>query len=537
MVPWLGLLADGLLIAGGWWLAGHGLRQTRMVDRVLATAILAFTWCVLGLELLGSVGLLKIIPVLLWSGGLGAAGLAARWYSPELPGTDTEDWRQPDPWRWEAVIALGLVLWTAASLGMQSLLLPVKVVSDAPIYHLYFAARWWKAGQLFLVPVPFGESAATYFPANGDLWFTWLMVTWGGDRLARVGQAPFLLLAAMAAWGIARKLGASRNASLVAVCCFLSSTPLLIFSFEANVDSIFVACYLIAVYFGLCALEENRGVSALVLGGLAAGLAMGTKTVGMVFIPPLLLLFLGVMGYRSGSRPEDAIREFHPARRPRLALGVLVWAERGVDRESTLPAEHRAPGHGPFSPAGMAGQRCSSAPITCLCGNWQALVDTLLAVFDARLLPFWMAALAGCWSIGFSRRTRRGPLGLGHVTPGNPERGPLVAVHPLPDATAVLLAGTRACRGSARPSARSRRLAGERRRPLSSRCTCLPLSPGRWRSGSRISPGISAASFPMSSRRRCVCFILWSDRGRGLWNGCPHPTCTCSWAQAAVPCS
>ena len=75
---------------------------------------------------------------------------------------------------------------------MRSLLLAVKVVSDGPIYHLYFAARWWKAGRLFLVAAPFGENAATYFPANGDLWFTWLMASWGGDRLAKVGQAPFL---------------------------------------------------------------------------------------------------------------------------------------------------------------------------------------------------------------------------------------------------------------------------------------------------------------------------------------------------------
>ena len=73
-------------------------------------------------------------------------------------------------------------------LGMQSLLLPVKVVSDGPIYHLYFAVRWWKAGRLFPVASPFGENAATYFPANGDLWFTWLMVAWGGDRLAKIGE-------------------------------------------------------------------------------------------------------------------------------------------------------------------------------------------------------------------------------------------------------------------------------------------------------------------------------------------------------------
>ena len=135
-------------------------------------------------------------------------------------------------------------------LGMRSLLLGVKVVSDGPIYHLYFAARRWKAGRLFLVASPFGENAATYFPANGDLWFAWLMVTWGGERLAKLGQAPFLVLAGLAAYGCA-PTGAGRSASAVAACWFVSSTPLLLFSFEPNVDTIFVAGYLMASYFFL----------------------------------------------------------------------------------------------------------------------------------------------------------------------------------------------------------------------------------------------------------------------------------------------
>ena len=91
--------------------------------------------------------------------------------------------------------------------GAESLLWPVKVMTDGPIYHLYFAARWWKSGRLDLIAAPFGENAATYFPAVGDLWFTWLMIGWGGDRLAKVGQAPFLVLAGLTAFALCRRLG------------------------------------------------------------------------------------------------------------------------------------------------------------------------------------------------------------------------------------------------------------------------------------------------------------------------------------------
>ena len=168
------------------------------------------------------------------------------------------------------MISLSLLLTAILVLGMKSLLLAVKVVSDGPIYHLYFAARWWKAGRLFLVASPFGENAATYFPANGDVWFTWLMATWGGDRLAKVGQVPFLVLASMAVFGCARRLGAGRSASLVATCWFASSTPLLLFSFEPNVDTIFVAGYLMAAYFFLAASRGDgryRGLLSRRAGG------------------------------------------------------------------------------------------------------------------------------------------------------------------------------------------------------------------------------------------------------------------------------
>src|SRR5205814_620019 len=173
-----------------------------------------------------------------WAGIILALGAASRRLG-----------RDPDPgvsaktgetaMGWDATVCLALLATATLVRGIPSLIQAVKVVSDGPIYHLYFAARWWKAGRLFLVAAPFGENAATYFPANGDLWFTWLMVTWGGDRLAKVGQALFLFLAALAAYGLGRMAGASRNSSLIAACVFVTSTAFLIFSFEANVDTIF----------------------------------------------------------------------------------------------------------------------------------------------------------------------------------------------------------------------------------------------------------------------------------------------------------
>jgi hypothetical protein len=270
--------------------------------------------------------------------------------------------------------------------------LAVKVVSDGPIYHLYFAARWWKAGRLILVAAPFGENAATYFPANGDLWFTWLLASWGGDRLARVGQAPFLALAGLAAYGSARLLGASRTASLIATCWFVSSTPLLIYSFEPNVDTIFVAGYTIASYFFLRGAQGEGDGAAIAVGSLAAGCALGSKPVGVVFVPPLFALAIA-QAVRSGLRPATKLT--------RTTLIVLLpvvtggyWFARNLvlTGNPVYPLEVRLLGHtlwpGWYVPGAMR-TSVYYVPIS----HWRALGDTLLAVMDPRLAPVWVAAL------------------------------------------------------------------------------------------------------------------------------------------------
>ena len=111
MIVWLGLIANGLLISGAWWLAGIGFRQAKTLDRVLACPVLSFTWCLLGLEVLGTLGLLAIGPLVIWMGLLCAAGLVVRWLRPVPPIGPSTDVTTAEPWRWETLLALTFVLW------------------------------------------------------------------------------------------------------------------------------------------------------------------------------------------------------------------------------------------------------------------------------------------------------------------------------------------------------------------------------------------------------------------------------------------
>ena len=413
MLP--GVAANVALLLGSYEIARHGVTQPRGLPAVLATAVVFWVACTLGLELVGVVGALSAGPMLAWGLCVCAIGLGLRWVRTK-DRTETPAVKATYPLSWDAIVCLALVLSVVVVLGMRSLLLGVKVVSDGPIYHLYFAARWWKAGRLFLVASPFGENAATYFPANGDLWFSWLMVTWGGERLAKLGQAPFLVLAGLAAFGCAPRLGACRSASAVATCWFVSSTPLLLFSFEPNVDTIFVAGYLMAAYFFLRAStgaddtteatsradrqtvprNTSAGTAACCLGALAAGCALGTKSVGVIFVPPLLAIAVAAVLTQPVAARTRTARIFLIGLAPLVSGGFWYIRNAVMTGNPLYPLELRALGR-TVLPGWYQAGAMNTSPYYLPVHDGRALGDIVLAVLDPRLAPLWFASLFAGW--------------------------------------------------------------------------------------------------------------------------------------------
>jgi hypothetical protein len=393
----LGLAANAALVVGSFWIARDGLRSARGLATVLASVVVFWSGCTLGLELLGTLCSLSVAAMAAWGSAACALGLALKLRRGAPAGIEAAC-SSREPLSWDGRLALAATAAAASMLCLRSLLLGVKVVSDGPIYHLLFAAKWWKAGRLILVPTPFGETAATYFPANGDLWLTWLMASWGGDRLAKVAQAPFWIVAALAAYGCARSIGAGLRASLVATCWFATVTPLVLFSFEPNVDTIFVAGYLVAVYFILQAAERDWDARMLALAGLAAGQAFGSKAVGIVFVVPLWLgTILAIMLSSAPVRAKlfDAIV---------LTAAILVTGSYWFVRNALLAANPLYPLkvdvlNRPFLSGWYGPDAMRASPYYLPFDDWRALGDTLLAVSDPRLAPIWLFALGSGWAL------------------------------------------------------------------------------------------------------------------------------------------
>jgi hypothetical protein len=280
-------------------LAANGTTRSG-IDWLFTTAVAGFAVIVVSLELLSlahQINRVSVAAICLSTGFLGI------WRRPPPSVDGVEPARASSPSAL-SFVAIGLTGWVAFAYLLVGLIFPVEPVSDAPIYHLYFAARWWKAGSLPLVPTPFGEEAAAYFPANGDLWFTWLTTIGRGGPLVKVGQWPFLLLGAAALYALGRRVGASWSAAILPAAVWIGLPIILTQSNLANVDLIWAAFYFIAVYFLLEWLKDTKvdDIHPMFSFALASGIVMGTKTEGAVFV--LLLLPLAVAALVTRARPR-----------------------------------------------------------------------------------------------------------------------------------------------------------------------------------------------------------------------------------------
>lgn len=391
----IAILGAAVVLGFGGWRGARAFRQPPGWPRLLAACLLAWIWLTIGLQLLGGLGFLSRPAMLAWLAGGLLIAIVLRSRRPESP---------PAPERWgvAAAIALGMTLAAAVNFAAVSILVPPRIFTDGPIYHLFFAAKWWRAGGIFLIASPFGENAATYFPANGDLLFAGLMTLYDGDRPARVGQAPFLLMASIAVYGIARRAGASAGSAVIATCLFATSLPMLFYAFEANVDAIFVAGYLAAAAFGLRYALDGGDVRSLILAGLAAGGSWGTKPTATAFLPPLVLIGALIVARRPIT---VGLKLAHLAS---LAVAILIPCGFWFGRSLILTGNPLYPMHVEvFGHVLLRGWYKSSAmrmsqfylPV----GDWRSFGSIAFMVVDARLAPLWALGLFGAWCWGRPR--------------------------------------------------------------------------------------------------------------------------------------
>jgi hypothetical protein len=320
-------------------------------DRLIQFGVLGFGLVVIAGLLLGSLGWLTPFAYVIVFAGSCAATRALPRAEPRVPESI------PDlPWLAAAVL-VPLVAFIVAVGALQSPL----TLYDSLSYHLYFPARWLLAHRLSIVPTPFSDPAQAYQPANGELFFLWLMAPFHGDLVARIGQLPFLLLGATAVYAIARRVGAPRDQSVVAVLLYLVARPVVEQAVGADVDLICSALFVTSLYLGIVAVDADRRRDWM-MWGVSLGLFFGSKYLALVYAP-IFLIFPAIKGVRP--RALWAL--------PGIALFALPWYLRNwiVAGSPIYPATVQL--------AGLVVARGAFTP--------QAMTNTVFHVTDVRLLP------------------------------------------------------------------------------------------------------------------------------------------------------
>ncbi len=265
-----------------------------------APAVVAEVVVVLGLligiaETIGVVGLLR--PGVLIGASL-ACGLAAwRWVKPRGPDV------HPPPPPAEDPVAAGIAALSTAALtgfwvaGGARTLKQGLGQSDTLAYHAPIAARFVQEHSTAHHLFPTGEQVLVFVPANSELLHAIGILLMGDDLLSPLLNIGWLALALVAAWAIGRPYGRGSVTLTGAVAAL--ATPLFLAGQPGEAFNDVAAAALVLAVAAL--LVNGRGQPAsLVLAGLAAGLAAGTKATMLLPVAAFTLVAIALV--RAGER-------------------------------------------------------------------------------------------------------------------------------------------------------------------------------------------------------------------------------------------
>jgi hypothetical protein len=304
-------------------LAGRVLRRTLLAGwsgapALLADGVIGLATLILISELLGLFGLLDGVLLVAaclvtGAGALYLEPMVARDQDASGAASSPEQALKEAPpvSRWELGVAVAIAGLVALQWAGPALLALDRGIygGDSLWYHMPFAAHIAQTGSitelLFTDPLYLNW----FYPQVSELLHADGLLLFGNDFLSPLLNLAWLGLALLAAWCCGRPYGAGAPA-VAAVGALMSAN--LLFSRQpgnANNDVVAIALLLAAAAILLNAREATaRG--PLLAGGLAAGLALGTK---LTVVPPVGALTIGVLvlaymgagkhGDSSASRP------------------------------------------------------------------------------------------------------------------------------------------------------------------------------------------------------------------------------------------
>ena len=293
----------------------------------LAEAILALSALTIILELLGLVGLLSYAPLLVacaaiagfsqlaqkrgWVGGQAGAPEGESAWGPR-PAKEVVSFPKPegapaDPLsRYLSWAAIGIAVMVAAhwATGVQSSWANGMSGFDTMWYHAPFAARFAQEGSINALHFTDPEYLHWFYPQNSELLHASGIVLFDHDLLSPLLNLGWLGLALLAAWCIGRPYGQAPLTLLAAAVVLDTNTMVPREPGNAANDIATAALLLAAAAILVNGVREREpAAGVLVAGGLAAGLALGTRLTMAVAV---VALTAGVIWLARGNRLRTA---------------------------------------------------------------------------------------------------------------------------------------------------------------------------------------------------------------------------------------
>jgi len=251
----------------------------------LAEALIGLSVLVATLELLGTLGLFRLVPIVVASAVIAAA--AAVILPPAARPRRSAPQRPAFVEVTVATLASATVVAVWASPTLQAYDLGIHTF-DSLWYHMPWAASFAQTGHI--TPLHFDlEFLLAFYPATGELFHGLGILALGRDTLSPGLNLLWLGLALLAGWCIGRPRGREPAAALGVALILV--TPMMDFSQPGSADGDVAGIFFVLAAAALVVnAQESR--AAYVLGGVAAGLAMSIK---LTFLAPALALTLGVL--------------------------------------------------------------------------------------------------------------------------------------------------------------------------------------------------------------------------------------------------
>ena len=213
--------------------------------------------------------------------------------------------------RGSAVRGLGiLVLLTCTPVALRSVL-EVPLDWDGLTYHLYLPVRWLQEGRIRTVALPPPLHAVGNMPMSADLFRFLTAIVVRNDLLVKVVNLPVLALGAASLYAFGRRCALELSAARAVALLWVTLPAVISWGASTYVEPMLDFAILVAAMLLARLVQVEKVTVEGIALGLAGGLAIGSKLVGLHYLAVIATLALLLSVSRG--------------RFTRSRLAVVVW--------------------------------------------------------------------------------------------------------------------------------------------------------------------------------------------------------------------